>query len=77
VAADQAERIPAEPPVASPVPGAGTLQAQVDAVEREAILRALASAEGNKSKAARMLGITRNGLALKMDRLRINRVPID
>ncbi|MFY9823206.1 MAG: sigma 54-dependent Fis family transcriptional regulator [Thermoanaerobaculia bacterium] len=71
--ADQAEQIPKELPVDSPVLGVGTLQEQVDAVERKAILRALAAAEGNKSKAARLLGITRNGLALKMERLQINR----
>ncbi|HSS52086.1 MAG TPA: sigma 54-interacting transcriptional regulator, partial [Thermoanaerobaculia bacterium] len=73
VAADQAEQTPAVLTAASPISGAGTLQAQVDAVEREAILRALTAANGNKSKAARMLGITRNGLALKMERLRISR----
>jgi transcriptional regulator with PAS, ATPase and Fis domain len=50
---------------------AGTLQEQVEALEREAILRALAAAKGNKSKAARLLGITRNGLSLKMERLKI------
>ena len=61
------EPLPAAPPPAK----AGTLQEQVDAVERGAILQALAAAEGNKSKAARLLGITRNGLSLKMDRLRI------
>ncbi|HEV7507935.1 MAG TPA: sigma 54-interacting transcriptional regulator [Thermoanaerobaculia bacterium] len=71
VEADQAGQISTELPVASPVPGVETLQAQVDAVERTAILRALSAAKGNKSKAARMLGITRNGLALKMDRLSI------
>jgi DNA-binding NtrC family response regulator len=63
------------PPVARmdlPEP-TGTLQEQVDALEREAILRALAAAKGNKSKAARLLGVTRNGLSLKMDRLKISR----
>jgi DNA-binding NtrC family response regulator len=46
-----------------------TLQEMVDEVEREAIEKALSAAKGNKSKAARMLGITRNGLAMKMKRL--------
>jgi transcriptional regulator with PAS, ATPase and Fis domain len=77
VETDHAEPIQTALPVALPGPEEETLQAQVDAVEREAILRALAAAKGNKSKAARLLGITRNGLALKMERLRINRVPID
>ncbi len=45
------------------------LQARIDAVERAAIEQALAAANGNRSKAARLLGITRNGLAMKMARL--------
>jgi transcriptional regulator with PAS, ATPase and Fis domain len=40
-------------------------------IERDAIVRALAAASGVKTKAAQQLGITRNGLALKMKRLRI------
>jgi DNA-binding NtrC family response regulator len=47
------------------------LHSQIDAVERQAILQALAAAHGNKSKAALALGITRNGLALKMKRLKV------
>ncbi len=73
VETDHVEPIQTVPLAALPGPEERTLQAQVDAVEREAILRALAAAKGNKSKAARMLGITRNGLALKMDRLKIDR----
>ncbi len=45
------------------------LQARIDAVERAAIEQALAAANGNRSQAARLLGITRNGLAMKMARL--------
>lgn len=37
--------------------------------ERAAILEGLRRADGNKSEAARQLGLSRNGLALKMDRL--------
>jgi DNA-binding NtrC family response regulator len=68
------EPLSSAPPLALPDSPAvtGTLQEQVDTVEREAILRALATAEGNKSKAARLLGITRNGLSLKMGRLKIS-----
>ncbi|HXG57971.1 MAG TPA: sigma 54-interacting transcriptional regulator [Thermoanaerobaculia bacterium] len=51
-----------------PVP----LQQRVDELERRAIEEVLASTRGNKSEAARILGITRNGLALKMKRLGIN-----
>jgi DNA-binding NtrC family response regulator len=56
---------------APPVPGQRTLQEQVDEVERRAILDALAASRGNRSRAARLLGITRNGLALKLKRLSI------
>lgn len=45
------------------------LQVRLDEVERLAILDALERARGVKSKAAALLGITRNGLALKMRRL--------
>jgi len=46
-----------------------TLQEIVDEVERDAIQKALLAANGNKSRAAKALGITRNGLAMKMKRL--------
>ena len=38
-------------------------------LERKMITAALARTKGNRSKAAKLLGISRNGLALKMDRL--------
>jgi hypothetical protein len=44
-----------------------TLQAAGDAAERTAIDRALRLAKGNKSLAARTLGISRNGLAAKLE----------
>ena len=47
------------------------LQERVDELERAAIASALALAHGNKTDAARRLGITRNGLSLKMKRLGI------
>ncbi|HVS32141.1 MAG TPA: helix-turn-helix domain-containing protein [Thermoanaerobaculia bacterium] len=68
----------AEPP-ADPVtsaagsPGFADLQSRLDQVEREAIEQALRSSRGNRSAAARLLGITRNGLAMKMARLGITR----
>ena len=43
----------------------------VDQLERKLITLALARARGNRSKAARVLGLSRNGLALKMERLGI------
>jgi two-component system response regulator HupR/HoxA len=45
------------------------LRANVDLLERRLIARALAQAEGSRAGAARLLGISRNGLALKMERL--------
>ena len=41
----------------------------VDALERRLIAEALAQAQGNRSRAAKLLGVSRNGLAIKMKRL--------
>jgi len=41
-------------------------------LERKLIAAALARTKGNRSRAAKLLGISRNGLALKMDRLGLN-----
>jgi DNA-binding NtrC family response regulator len=45
------------------------LPKNVDALERRLIREALEKAAGNRSHAARLLGISRNGLAIKMERL--------
>ncbi len=45
------------------------LDAATAAIERKLIAAALARTKNNRSKAAQLLGISRNGLALKMDRL--------
>ncbi|MCU0303983.1 MAG: sigma 54-dependent Fis family transcriptional regulator [Thermoanaerobaculales bacterium] len=45
------------------------LDAATATLERKLIAAALARTKGNRSKAAQLLGISRNGLALKMDRL--------
>lgn len=47
------------------------LQSRVDDLERALIIETLQSVRGNRSEAARRLGITRNGLALKIKRLQI------
>lgn len=61
---------PHEVPVPGPPRAAlRPLQEQLDAVERGAIAGALEAARGNRTLAARLLGITRNGLALKLSRL--------
>ena len=46
----------------------GTLQATLDAVERELLLDALKSARGNKAKAARELGITERLMGLRVEK---------
>jgi DNA-binding NtrC family response regulator len=45
------------------------LDVAVADLERKLIAAALARTKGNRSRAAKLLGISRNGLALKMDRL--------
>jgi len=54
--------------------GAGDLELDtaVADLERKYITAAMARTKGNRSKAAKLLGISRNGLALKMDRLGLN-----
>lgn len=47
------------------------IDAQLEALERRLVTIALSRALGNRSKAARLLGISRNGLAMKMERLGI------
>jgi DNA-binding NtrC family response regulator len=54
---------------AVPIELLAPLQLQVESLERDVISRALARCNGNRSAAARLLGITRNGLALKSRRL--------
>lgn len=48
---------------------ASSLRDRLDALERSQIVDALARTENNQTRAARLLGITRNGLALKLKRL--------
>jgi transcriptional regulator with PAS, ATPase and Fis domain len=47
------------------------LETATAALEQRLIAAALARTRGNRSRAAKLLGISRNGLALKMDRLGI------
>lgn len=49
-----------------------TLAQEVDGLEREIILETLGQLKFNLSQTARQLGLTRRGLALKMERLRID-----
>jgi DNA-binding NtrC family response regulator len=49
-----------------------SLAAAVEKLEREMIMSALQKAAGNVSETARLLGLTRRGLYLKMQRLRVS-----
>ena len=63
---------PGEDSPEPPLPGASVslnLEANVERVERRLIESALAQAGGNRTRAAKLLGISRNGLAIKMERL--------
>ena len=51
------------------------LKCQLAVVEKRLIERALERAQGNHSEAARLLGVTRNGLSMKIERLGIERTP--
>jgi DNA-binding NtrC family response regulator len=69
-AASAAEAAPTSfSPTPLPARTASTLGDRVHAVERDAILDALRSTGGKKTLAARLLGLTRQGLAQKMKRL--------
>jgi transcriptional regulator with PAS, ATPase and Fis domain len=45
------------------------LEKNVETLERRLISQALAQAHGNRTRAAKLLGVSRNGLAIKMERL--------
>jgi two-component system NtrC family response regulator len=51
------------------VSGDLNLEGAVAELERKMIAAAMARTKGNRSQAAKLLGISRNGLTLKMDRL--------
>jgi Nif-specific regulatory protein len=51
--------------------GSIKLQAAVEKMERQMVTRALKTSHGNRSQAARMLGLTRQGLLNKINRYRI------
>jgi two-component system response regulator PilR (NtrC family) len=52
-------------------PDAFDLKRNLDRHERRYIVNALRQTGGNRTEAARLLGISRNGLAIKMERLEI------
>jgi transcriptional regulator with PAS, ATPase and Fis domain len=66
---------PGEPGFAQPAPKTMDLEQNVQALERRLIAEALERSGGNRSRAARLLGISRNGLAIKMQRLRLEPPP--
>ena len=61
------------PPAATHRVGRGSLAAQVEALERELISDALEQTKGNRTHAARLLGVTRQGFILKLQRLGLDK----
>src|SRR5207247_2277229 len=56
-------------------PSSLALESNVEQLERRLIRAALVRARGKRSVAARLLGISRNGLTMKMQRLRLESAP--
>jgi transcriptional regulator with GAF, ATPase, and Fis domain len=70
LAAPDGSHAPSETtPPPSPVGGDLDLERNVAEMERRLIRKALEEAGGNRTQAAKRLGISRNGLAIKMERL--------
>jgi DNA-binding NtrC family response regulator len=63
---------PARPPVAQGASESLDLAGRMRTLEAELVRRALERAEGNRALAARLLGVSRNGLAIKIRRLGID-----
>jgi len=59
-------------PDASPVASRGTLQAILDATERDLLVDALKASRGNKAKAARALGLTERLMGLRVRKHGLN-----
>lgn len=74
ISADVAERPHVSEALDSGTSFSGSLKLEdlIGSLERQAIGEALDRSKGNKTVAARLLGITRNGLGLKMARLRLS-----
>ncbi|MCS6796989.1 MAG: sigma 54-interacting transcriptional regulator [Myxococcota bacterium] len=68
-----AEHLPSE--VLPAAPTEGRLRAQIDSVERDAIVKALADANHNQTHAARRLGLSRRALIYKMEKYGLKRPP--
>jgi DNA-binding NtrC family response regulator len=64
-------------PAVRRAPGHVSLAAAVEQVERDLIQATLDRAQGNISETARLLGLTRRGLYLKLRRLGLERVELD
>ncbi len=71
------ERTTAAGQVMTPPAGARNLTAAVEQVEKELIVTTLGRTRGNISETARLLGLTRRGLYLKMRRLQLEGATAD
>jgi DNA-binding NtrC family response regulator len=53
-------------PTPEPLPATGSMREQVDELEKKSLVRALAETSGNRTHAARKLGISRRALLYKL-----------
>jgi len=67
------QHAPAAPPPTGATPLRERIRAATQRIERDAILEALRLTEGNVTRAAKELGLSRRGLQLKMKELEIDR----
>jgi two-component system, NtrC family, response regulator HydG len=73
--ADGPDDVEQAEPLDLAAPGSLDLESNLGHLERRLIKQALAQARGNRTRAAKLLGISRNGLAIKMERLGLG--PVD
>jgi two-component system response regulator PilR (NtrC family) len=70
-AAERPANTQAKPPVVEPNPDAASLGSQLEDIERDAIVKALEQTRYNKTRAARLLGISFRALRYRIKKLEI------